>query len=617
MGINMEYCKTVKYKKTVKRRLPALGTALLSLALLTACGGKYGDGGNTADAAADNEVQISVPEDGANPHVWEEYDALIDRIEATADFGEREALMHRAEDMLMETGAVIPICYHGGSCLQKDSVTDIFFNPYGIPYFRMAGSEGDTLRIYVGDEPETLDPAMAGAPEEACLAVNSYAGLYTYDADGRLVMDLAASEEVSSDGLTYTFTLLPDLKWSDGSSLEAEDFVASWNRACREAADYAGVFDIIAENEDGTLKVEANAEEEDGSGSKDGSKDGNGSRDGNKTQSLTIELAAPCAYFRELLALPMFCPVKEEETGMLSNGAYILDEWVSGEGMTYIKNPNYHRADEVATETLQFIFEENTEAAYRAYCEGELDFVSDIADGVIEKKVNEAVRDDAGNGSMALTDSSELHAVNRAGLRYVGINVNSPVFNGKTPIQANAMRRAFALLIDREYICDYALRGGQKPANTFIPGGVADGRGGIFKANDEEYSYPDEGSEGYFDPDWTQADMDEAVGLLAYAGYQFENGVLSPQTPLSLTCLTEESEPYAAAAEALRQDFALLGIDMTVNAVDCTTFLKEKMSGEYDMVWEDCFPKLNDPVTMLQIWSTDSSDNICQFGGSF
>ena len=45
----------------------------------------------------------------------------------------------------------------------------------------------------------------------------------------------------------------------------------------------------------------------------------------------------------------------------------------------------------------------------------------------------------------------------------------APLFDGKTVEQANAMRRAFAMLVDRQYIIDTIGQTGQKAANTFVP----------------------------------------------------------------------------------------------------------------------------------------------------
>ena len=56
------------------------------------------------------------------------------------------------------------------------------------------------------------------------MAVNSFVGLYTYDENGDCVPALAENTEVSEDGMTYTFTMLDGLKWSDGSELTAKDF---------------------------------------------------------------------------------------------------------------------------------------------------------------------------------------------------------------------------------------------------------------------------------------------------------------------------------------------------------------------------------------------------------
>ena len=43
---------------------------------------------------------------------WTEYDAFIKEIKSTTDFAERAKMMHEAEDMLMETGAILPIYYY-------------------------------------------------------------------------------------------------------------------------------------------------------------------------------------------------------------------------------------------------------------------------------------------------------------------------------------------------------------------------------------------------------------------------------------------------------------------------------------------------------------------------
>ena len=56
------------------------------------------------------------------------------------------------------------------------------------------------------------------------------------------------------------------------------------------------------------------------------------------------------------------------------------------------------------------------------------------------------------------------------------------------------MRRAFSIIIDREYIAENIGQTGQVVANTFVPAIMLDGNGGEFRANDDAYTYPNEGS---------------------------------------------------------------------------------------------------------------------------
>ncbi len=589
------------------KKLTAISMALvLSLGLLAGCGSDAGsqssgsaDGSSSAADSGSAAESGSAPEiseeDAVDPHNWAEYDALIDQIKTTTDFEQREVLMHQAEDMLMETGALLPLYYYNDIYMQKDYVSNIYSNSFGYKFFMFSKTQGDTLNLNLASEPDKLDPALNSTVDGACLAVNSFAGLYTYDSNGNVTPDLAADEQVSEDGMTYTVTLLPDLKWSDGSELNANDFVYAWNRAVAEetAADYSYMFDIIARNDDGSLKVTAG---EDG-------------------QSLTIELIAPCAYFNELLAFPAYFPVKQsevesaadwqnnpgawaQEAGFVSNGAYTLTAWTHDESMTYEKNPYYHKADEVETATLKFMLSADDTAIYAAYTAGNLDFIDSVPTDEIQ----------------SLLDNPEFHIVDQLGTYYVSFNVKSPLFDGKTAAQANAMRRAFALLVDRDYICENIGQTGQKPANSFIPIGMADGHGGMFKENDDAYTFPDADNTGYFDPSWSQENVDEAISLLEYAGYQFEDGKLSAETPISFEFLTNDGSGNVAVAEALQQDFAEIGINMNISQQDWNVFLNERKSGNYDIARNGWVADFSDPINMLEMWTTDSGNNDCQFG---
>lgn len=531
---------------------------------------------------------------------WQEYNNLIAQIKMETDTAKREELMHQAEDILMETNAIVPLYYYNDPYMLKENVKGVYSNVYGFKYFMFAdpGEGKDALRIYMASEPDKLDPALNSTMDGGCLAANSFTGLCSYNDKGEVELALADKYEVSEDGLTYTFTMKDGLKWSDGSELTAKDFEYSWKRAAdpKTAADYSYMYNGIATNEDGSLNVKA-------------------SEDG---KTFVVNLKAPCAYFLDLCTFPTFYPVPQasveaeegwetnpglwaQEAGFVSNGAFVLKEWKHNESMVYEKNPNYYRADEVKVERLEFMLSDDDAAPYAAYQAGDLDFIDSIPT----------------DETAAVLDSPEFHIIDQLGTYYMCFNVNSPLFEGKTPEQANAMRRAFSIIIDREYIAENIGQTGQVVANTFVPAIMLDGNGGEFRANDDAYTYPNEEAVGYFDPSYDayDANCEEARKLLESAGYKFgDDGMLSDETPLTVTYVTNEGGGNVQIAEALQQDFAALGIDMVIDTKEWSVFLNERKAGNFDLARNGWVADFNDPINMLEMWTTESGNNDAQLG---
>lgn len=548
--------------------------ALLAMMMLLAC------------------VTVAMADEGSEPN-WDEYNALIAEIKAETDFEAREAKMHQAEDILMATGAIVPIYYYNDLYMQKETVDGVYANLFGFKFFQYASVEGsDTLRLNLASEPDHLDPALNSSVDGACLAIASFGGLYTYDAEGNLKPDFATGYEMSEDGLTYTFTMREGLKWSDGTDLTAKDFEYSWKRAAATAtaADYSYMFNGIKGYPD-DLAVAA---------SEDGT-------------TLTVELEAPCAYMLDLMAFPAFYAVPQQaveaaegweenpgawanEAGFVTSGPYTLTEWTHNESMVYTKNPYYYDADNMKNEKLEFMLSADDTAIYAAYQAGDLDFIDSVPTDEIQN----------------LKDSPEFHIIDNLGTYYVGFNVKSDLFAGKTVEQAAAMRLAISKLIDRDYIIETVGQCEQKPANAFIPEGMADGNGGVFKENDDAYTYPDEENVGYYGFD---VDVEGAIELLEFAGFEFDdNGMLSANTPLSFEYLLNESSAHVAIAECIQQDLAAVGIEMTLRQCDWNVFLDERKEGNYDVARNGWIADFNDPINMLEMWTTDSGNNDCQFG---
>ncbi len=532
---------------------------------------------------------------GSEPD-WTEYNALIAQIKSTTDFAARVTLMHQAEDILMGTGALVPIYYYNDLFMAKPAVEGYYTNPFGTKFFHHAtNGDNTTLKLNISSEPAFLDPALNSSVDGAILAAASFGGLYTYDASGVPAPNYATGFELSADGLTYVFTMRDGLKWSDGSELSAKDFEYSWKRAANPetAADYSYMLNGIAGYPD-NLNVTA-------------------SEDG---KTLTVVLASPCAYFLDLAAFPTLNAVKQEvvesaagykdaagavvnpgawalEAGFVSSGPFVLESWVHEQSMVYVKNPNYWDAANVKLEKLEFMLSADATVIYAAYQAGDLDFIDTVP----------------GDQIKGLIGTPEFHVIGQLGTYYAIFNVKSPLFNGKTVEQAAAMRKALTILIDRQYIIDTITQVGQQPANSFIPANMLDGNGGVFK-DAAGWNYPV--GDGYFD---LEPNLDAARELLKTAGYEFgADGLLSAATPLALNYIHNTSAAHAAVGEAMAQDFAQLGITMTLSTMEWNVFLAERKAGNYDFARNGWIADFNDPINMLEMWTTESGNNDAQFG---
>lgn len=494
-------------------------------------------------------------------------------------------------------------------------------------------TDPNVLNINLASEPDYLDPALNSSVDGGCLAVNTFAGLYTYDKDGNLIPDLATDmpevKQVTEDGEEVTegetadaaatdgneaaegeaaestegeaadeeekkvytvYTVkLKESKWSNGDDLTAKDFVYSWNRACAEetAADYGYLFDIIARKDDGTLNVEAPDD-----------------------YTLVITLTNPCPYFNDLMAFPTFFPVHQasveaanpdgdipgkwaEEAGFVCNGAYTLESWDHDESMVYKKNPSYHNADSVTMEELHFMLSADDTAIYAAYNSGDVDYIDTVPNDEISSL----------NGK-----NPEFGILDNLGTYYIGFNVNDPVFDGKTVEEAAKMRQAMNILIDRQFIVENIGQSGQILADSFVPVGMADGNGGVFKQEDTSY----------YDAETTGAAMvEDAKKLMEEAGYSFTDngdGSYKIDPAINMTYLTNEGTGHEAIAQAVQQDLALLGIGPEIKTEDWNVFLEDRKNGNFTIAREGWLADYNDPVNMLEIFTSDSGNNDMQLG---
>lgn len=556
-------------------------------------------GAASTEAAADStwpeNVDLKASSYNEAAPDWTEYDQLITDIRTDLDLEDREAKMHQAEDMLMATGAVQPIYYYNDLYLENTAWSGDYATVFGTKYFQYAKKDGkaaDVMNINLASEPDHLDPQLNSTVDGAALAVAAFVGLYTNSAEGKIVPALADGDpEVSDDGLTYTIKMKSDLKWSDGTPLNANDIVNSWKRAAdpNTASDYSYLFAVFdGYSDDGSTEINATAVDD---------------------NTVQFKLVAPCPYIMDLLAFPVFMPVPAaafdsldwaNEAGFVSDGPYTLKTWNHNESMVYVKNPNYYDADNVSVNELHFMLSADDTAILGAFQSGDIDYADTVPTDEIQ----------------TLKDTPEFHVIPNLGTYFVCFNVNSDLFSGKTIKQAAEMRRAMGLLIDRQYIIDQVGQTEQEVATSFIPTGMSDGHGGEFKTNDDAYTYPVDN--GYYqDLSVNADDTQEAIDLLKDAGYEFDdNNMLSADTPISITYLTNEGSGHEAIAQLIQQDLGAIGIQVEVTKEDWQTFLNDRKSGNFDVARGGWLADYNDPINMLEMYTSDSGNNDCQFGKS-
>jgi peptide/nickel transport system substrate-binding protein len=217
----------------------------------------------------------------------------------------------------------------------------------------MAGSafaQQTDITIGMQLEPPNLDPTggAAAAIDEVVYA-NVFEGLTRYQADGSIAPALAASWEISDDGLTYTFTLQEGVMFHDGTAMTAEDVKFSLDRARAEdstnaqKALFAGIADVEAVDD----------------------------------TTVRITLSSPNGGFLTNLAwgdAVIVAPesVENAATAPVGTGPFKFSRWVQGDRIELEANPDYW-GEKPALTAATFKFISDPTAAFAAMMAGDID----------------------------------------------------------------------------------------------------------------------------------------------------------------------------------------------------------------------------------------------------
>lgn len=401
---------------------------------------------------------------------WAEtYDVLMGLIKSTTDEVKRFEMMHLAEDMLMDTGAIIPLYFYTDLYMIDDKVEGFFSNPLGYKYFMFSKVDGktDNINICLASEPDTLDPALNSAVDGATMVAHLFSGLakWVKTEDGRLEIVADCAEELvegteNEDGsITYVYKLREGLKWSNGEELKASDFVNSWNRAASEelGADYGYMFEIV--DGYGTENLNAVADDE--------------------NRTITVTIINKAKYWNELLAFPTYFPVHSSafnneswatapET-YICNGPYVMDSWDHNSKIVLKKNSHYIDADEVTMNQISCYLSDDANNMLANFKNGDWQLIDDVPTNEI--------------ATLKTDFPTEFKIAGQIGTYYVCFNINFDLLPGselkgveKEKAQAE-IRKAIGLLFDRNYIVEQIAQGGQVPASSFVAMGLTDANG--------------------------------------------------------------------------------------------------------------------------------------------
>ena len=448
------------------------------------------------------------------------------------------------------------------------------------------GTNTAGFTVQYGSNPETLDPALNSAIDGANTIITIFEPLLLINENNEVIGGQAESWEASEDGLTWTFTMRDGLKWSDGTDLNAKDFEYSFKRMVdpNTAAPYAetclGMIDGFEEaagfpDADGNPTVEPNPEALNVKASEDG-------------KTLTIVLSYPCSYFDKMAAFATMSPVQQatvEANGdswctspdtFVSNGPYMITDWTPSERIVLTKNPNYvggWDSSKIVSDTITLLLLEDSSASFAAYNSGEAQLIKDVPTDEIPSLTK-------------AEDGGDFYVDTILGTYYVSLNLQRDAFKDAK------VRKALSLAIDRDYVANTIMQGTYTTADSIVGPGIVD----------ESGYFHDNGNAPYISADY-EANLAEAKKLLEEAGYP--NGEGYPTIEYS----TNDSGYHVPLAEYLQQAWGDLGITLTINKMEWSSFTPARRAGEYDVARNGWVMDYNDPSNMLDLFCSGNGNN--------
>lgn len=394
-------------------------------------------------------------------------------------------------------------------------------------------------------------------------------GIYRIGKNSKVETGLATKTEVSKDGLTYTFTLRKNDKWSNGDPVTAQDFVYSWRRTVdpKTGSQYAYLFDGIANAND----IIAGKKAVDTLGIK---------AEGKYKLVVTLEKKLP--YFKLLMGFPVFFPQNQnvvEKYGkkygtaakyLVYNGPFKMEGW-SGSNLSWklVKNKNYWDKKDVKLSQINFSVNKSTTTSYNLYQSKKLDYTPLSTEQAKQLKGKDGYR-----------------VLKEARTNYLEFNETNKVFANKK------IRQALSYAVNRQVLADKVLGAGTLPSLGIVSRDLAFNKG-----------------------------KDFAVAAKTTAGVTYNKAKAQKllkeglaevgQSKLSFTLLGDDTDVSKQVTESLQSQIqqTLPDVDVSVSNVPFKTRLQRSEDGDFDVVVSAWGADFADPISFLDLFTSDNSYN--------
>jgi oligopeptide transport system substrate-binding protein len=450
----------------------------------------------------------------------------------------------------------------------------------------MAQEDENVLSIHHLSYPDVVDPQKSSTTPEIDILQLVYEGLTRLDTNQETVPAAAESWAYNDDATQITFTLRPDLTYSDGSPLTADNFRYAIERTCdpETAGEYQYLlfeivgcadFAAIGTDDEGN-PVEFTPEEY------DDAKAALGAR-AIDDRTLQLDLTNPAPYFHTIGALWPFFPVKQEIVAKdpdawwkraenhIGNGPFTVTGVEEDQEWTFAANDSYWQG-RPALDGVRYRYVDEAAVALEAYRAGDLDIVQLQSSQIPEV---------TGDPELAAAFVTYPQAANQ----FLAMNL------AQEPFQDKKVREAFAYAIDRETLCAEMRSGDCLATVSFVP----------------------EGLPGAIDTDQYAFDPEAAKQALAESSYGGPDNL--PEIKLYYNSDYEERGQQSEWLAGEIRD--ILGVELTLEPMDgaaLSALRKDPKTHPQLLYFGSWYQDYPDPQNWLSVfWTCDSSLNTVSY----